>query len=111
MAEKKLGAFASSLQRNNKQIRNDRAEAMTDSAHMIMRRKIEDLQVDIKTLNRDREALLDLSPESATSLMLKKDFNAELYVEKEMEYGIQIRQKEILLDLMQKRYTYLFGEV
>jgi len=41
----KQGAFLSSLKRNNKQIRDDRAIAIGESAQLIYKRAVEDLEV------------------------------------------------------------------
>lgn len=105
------GAFSESLKRNNKQIRNDRAEAIVEDTQMIFKRKIEDIELGIKRLNRELEAMLDLSPTTATSLTPVNDFDPESYVMKDMEIGLKIRNEEIKLDIAKKRYNYLFGGV
>ena len=105
------GAFISSLKRNNKQIRDDRAEAISEDALMIYKRTVEDLDVQIKKMKREQENMLDLSPESATSLKLASDFDASDYVTKDVELGVKIRNAEIKLDIAKKRYEYLFGGV
>lgn len=112
LAKKKLprkGAFVESLQRNNKQIRADRAEAIGEDAELIYKREIEDLQVEIRKMERDQENMLDLSPENAMSLKLASDFDAKEYVSKDLELGVKIRNANIKLDIAQKRYRYLFG--
>jgi Adenylosuccinate synthetase len=55
----KQGAFLSSLKRNNKQIRDDRAIAIGESAQLIYKRAVEDLEVGIKQMKRDQENMLD----------------------------------------------------
>lgn len=42
--EKREGAFLSSLKRNNKQIRDDRATAIAEDAQVLYRRTVEDLE-------------------------------------------------------------------
>lgn len=103
------GAFVSSLTRNNKQIREDRAKAIGEDAQLKYKRTVEDLEVYIKQLKRDQENMLDLSPENSMSLMPGKDFQGDVYVQKDLELGIKIRNAEIQLDIAQKRYKYLFG--
>jgi hypothetical protein len=103
------GAFLESLTRNNKQIRGDRATAIGEDAEMIYKRTIEDLEVKIKRMRRDQENMLDLSPENAMSLKLASDFDSTIYVSKDLELSVKIRDDEIRLDLAKKRYTYLFG--
>lgn len=105
----KNGAFIVSLKRNNREIRNDRAEAIYDDASMIYKRYVEDIEQDIKKMKREQENMLDLSPENAMTLKLATDFNADAYVEKDVELGIKIRNAEIKLDIAKKRFEYLFG--
>jgi hypothetical protein len=103
------GAFIDSLKRNNKQIREDRATAITEDAQLIYRRKIEDLEMSIKKMKRDQENMLDMSPTDAHSLIVASDFNAVDYVTKDIDLGVRIRNAEITLEIAMKRYNYLFG--
>lgn len=107
--EKLQGAFVDSLKRNNKQIREDRATAIGEDAQIIYKREVEDLEIQIKKVKRDREAMLDLSPTTATSLVLASDFNSKDFVEKDIKLGIEIRNLEIKLEIAKERYKYLFG--
>lgn len=108
---KKDGAFIASLKRNNKQIREDRAAAIGEDTQLLYKRKIEDLQVTTRRMERELENMLDLSPTNATSLVLTSDFDSASYVEKDIELGVKIRNESIKLEIAQKRYSYLFGEV
>jgi hypothetical protein len=108
---KKGGAFLSSLTRNNKQIKTDRATAIAEDAEMTYKRKVEDIQYEIRKINREREQMLDLSPEKANSLMLANDFDSKEFVEKELSLGIQLRELEIKLEIATTRYKLLFGGV
>ena len=103
------GAFMSSLTRNNKQIKADRAQAIVEDAEVVYRRKIEDLDMEIKRLKRDQESSLDLSPDNAMSLKLAISFSASDFVKADMEYSIKVREKEIEKELAEKRFEYLFG--
>lgn len=109
LAEMK-GAFVGSLVRNNKKIRDDRAIAIAESAEMLYKRKVEDMNLQIKQLRRDREAMLDLSPTDAQSLVLASDFDAQKFVEKDIQLGTAIRNLEITLEIAQTRYTHLFKD-
>lgn len=102
------GAFVGSLVRNNKKIREDRAIAIAEAAQMIYKREVEDTEIKIKQLKREREAMLDLSPTTADSLVLASDFDAKAFVEKDIKIGVQIRTLEITLEIAQSRYTNLF---
>jgi UDP-3-O-acyl-N-acetylglucosamine deacetylase len=103
------GAFLTSLKRNNKQIRDDRATAIGDDTELLYKRSIEDLEVTIKRMVREQENMLDLSPTNSMSLTLASDFDAPAYVAKDIELGIKIREANIKLDIAKKRYSYLFG--
>lgn len=113
MAEENLidaqGAFMSSLTRNNKEIRKDRAVSIGEDAEMRYKRYIEDLEMDIKRLKRDQENMLDLSPQNTTSLKLASDFDANEFVTKDSEIALKIRNKTIEVNLAKGRYNYLFG--
>lgn len=103
------GAFLDSLKRNNKQIRDDRAQAIGEDAEMIYKRKIEDMEITIKRMVRDQDNMLDMSPDNAQSLKLASDFNAEEFATKDIELGKNIRNLQIVLNIAKKRYNYLFG--
>ena len=109
MEDVKQGAFLDSLKRNNKQIREDRATAIAEDAELIFKREIEDLEVKIKTLKRERENMLDLSPSNAQSLTLASDFDAKAFVSKDVELGVRIRDTEITLEIAKERYRHLFS--
>ncbi len=105
------GAFVSSLKRNNREIRDDRATAIAEDTELVYKRKIEDLEIKIKKMRREQEYMLDLSPTTTQSLILASDFNCEEYVEKDIDLGIKIRNTEITLDIARQRYDYLFGGI
>jgi hypothetical protein len=102
------GAFVGSLVRNNKKIREDRALAIAEDTQTIYKREVEDIEMKIKKLKRDRENMLDLSPTTSDSLVLASDFDAKAFVEKEIKMGVEIRNLEITLEIVQKRYAHLF---
>jgi len=109
--EKPSGAFMDSLVRSNKQIKHDRAEVISEDAQLRFKRTIEDMEMELKKLNRERLNMLDLSPENAHSLMLGKDFDSNGFVKRDLEIGVSIRNLEIELDLAKSRYDFLFGGV
>lgn len=104
------GAFSESLKRNNKQIRDDRATAISEDTEIVYKREIEDVDMEIKKMKREQENMLDLSPTNAQSLVLASDFDSKSYVSKDIELGIKIRNAEIRRDIAVKRYEYLFGK-
>ena len=104
------GAFAQQLKRNNAKIREDRAESITEDAQMLFKRTIEDIELRIKKLKREQDNQLDLSPNDANSLRLASDFNADEFVNTDINLGISIRTEEIRLEVARARYEYLFGQ-
>jgi hypothetical protein len=102
------GAFVESLKRNNTKIREDRAIAIGEAAQMHYKRHIEDLEMKIKQMRRERDSMLDLSPTDANSLVLASDFNAQGFVEKDVQIGVSIRNLEITLEIARNRYKFLF---
>ena len=102
------GAFISSLKRNNKQIRDDRAASIVETTQLKYKRKIEDLEMSIKDMKRDQENMLDLSPTTTQSLVMASDFDSDAYIQKDLDLGVKIRNEEIKLDITKKRYAYLF---
>jgi len=108
---KEVGAFVSSLKRNNKQIRDDRATAIAEDTELVYKRKIEDLELSIKKMKREQENMLDLSPTNAQSLVLASDFDSDAYASKDVELGVKIRNAEITLEIARARFEYLFGGV
>lgn len=107
--QEKVGAFVESLKRNNKQIRNDRAQAISEDTEVLYKRSVEDLELSIKKMKREQENMLDLSPTNAQSLVLASDFDSADYVQKDIDLGVKIRNAEIKLGIAKKRNNYLFG--
>lgn len=107
------GTFKADLQRNFKQIKESRAESVSEDVEIIYKRKIEDLCHEIRNIERDREnIMLDLSPSNVTSaLVVPSDFNAEKFLEKDIQLGIRKREAEIKLDIVARRYEELFGVI
>ena len=104
------GVFFSTLSRNNRKIRQDRAVAIAEDAEIQYKRRIEDMERKIKQLRRDRENMLDLSPTNAQSLILASDFKSDAFIDKDIEIGVKIRNLQIQIDIAKSRYEYLFGE-
>jgi hypothetical protein len=102
------GSFYANLNRNNSKIRGDRAIAITEDAQLLYKRELEDMEMRLKRLTRERESMLDLSPTSADSLILASDFNAESFVKKDIDLGVQVRNLEIMIGIAKERYSYLF---
>lgn len=102
------GAFVESLMRNNNKIREDRAIQIAENTQLLFKRYIEDAELEIKKLKRDRENMLDLSPTTADSLVLASDFKAQDFVYRRIQIGFEIRNLEIKLELAKADYNHLF---
>ena len=101
--------FIESLQRNNDQIREDRARTIREDSELIYRRKVEDIELKIKRLEREQEGLIDISPLDKNSLTFA-DFQPEAFVQKDIELSLLIRNLNIQLEVSTKRFEYLFGK-
>lgn len=101
--------FVESLQRNNDQIREDRAKTIGADSELIYRRRVEDIELKIKRLEREQEGLIDISPLDRNSLTFA-DFHPEEFVQKDMELSFTIRNLNIQLEVSKKRFEYLFGK-
>ena len=103
------GVFSTNLKRNFKQIRDDRAEAITEDVYLIYKRTIEDLRLENRKLQRQRENMLDIAPANTQSITFEK-VDALNFVEKDLKLAIEIRENEIKAEEAVKRFKYLFGE-
>jgi len=108
LSERK-GAFFESLARNAKQIKRDRAESIAEDAEIRFKRTIEDMELDLKKLRRQRENMLDMSPDNTHSLILGKDFDSVGFVEQDIKLGVEMHNLQVKLDIARKRYEHLFG--
>jgi hypothetical protein len=109
MDELKLGgALGASLNRNAREIKRDRAVSVHEQIELIYKRKIEDMEMEMKTLQRKREGRLDMSPSNSMSLILAVDFDANGFVNSDLEDTLRIRELRIKIEEAKARYDYLF---
>jgi len=106
----KKGKLVASLVRNHKQIKADRALAIAENTELILKRKVEDLQVRVKELVRDRESMLDLGGTSTTSIMSAADFDVHAFVEGDLKLGLEIHNTGIKLGIAEASYRNLFTD-
>jgi len=104
------GALGASLARNGSKIRADRAGQIADDARIEFRRKIEDLDRDIRRLRREKESLLDMSPDNEFSIISAKKFDVDEFINQTVSIKKNIHNKQILFDLLVEEYEFLFGE-
>lgn len=108
--EELKGAFQRSLYRNNKAIKQERADSIIETAQMKYKRTVEDLALKIKQARRDLDSLLDLSPTDTHSLIMASDFNADAFIAKDSALRLSIYEDEIRLKILGAAYKQLFGE-
>lgn len=111
--ENKHGVFKADLMRTFKQLKESRAESVSEDVEIIYKRQIEDLCHQIRNYDRDRENLiLDLSPSSAFSgSVVPSDFKPADFLSKDVEIGLNKRDAIIRLEIVIERYEYLFGPI
>ena len=103
------GAFHESLVRTNRQIKADRAAAISEDVETVYRRKVEDLGLKIKRMKQAQAASLDFSPDTAGSMKLQQ-IDAESFSDGDLKTCRDIRDFEITYELAKARYHYLFGK-
>lgn len=111
--ENKNGVFKQDLMRTFRQLKESRAESVSEDVEIIYKREIEDLCHRIRNYDRDREnLLLDLSPISAgNGTVVPSDFNPASFMQKDVEIGLNKRDAIIKLEIVISRYEYLFGPI
>lgn len=107
------GVFKQDLMRTFRQLKESRAESVSEDVEIIYKREIEDLCHRIRNYDRDREnLLLDLSPISAgNGAVVPSDFNPAAFMQKDVEIGLNKRDAIIKLEIVIDRYEYLFGPI
>lgn len=106
-----MAKFAENLKQSFKQIRDSRAEAITEDTELEYRRNIEDRIRRIKGYDRTAEnLLLDLCPSSTmTTQVAPSDFKAAEFMERDIKIGLDKRNDLIALEIVVNRYEELFG--
>lgn len=99
--------------RTFRQLKESRAESVSEDVEIVYKREIEDLCHKIRNYDRDRENLiLDLSPINAgQGNVVPSDFDAKKFMEKDVEIGLNKRDALIKLQIATERYEYLFGKI
>ncbi len=103
------GLFETLLTRNNRQLRDDRAQIIIEDAQLIFKRTIEDIQQNIKKVSRDRENMLDMNPDNKDVILNPSSFDSQKFVDNDLKLGLDLRNLRIKLEIAQERYDELFG--
>jgi hypothetical protein len=103
--------FEQTLKQTFKQIRESRAQAITEDTELVYRRLIEDKYLAVRAIDRSLDnLLLDLCPSSITSTQaVASDFKADEFVKKDIQYALDRRERVIELAIAVDRYEELFG--
>ena len=105
-----VGFLQGSLSRTNKQIRQERGDAIAEDLQIVYKRKVEDLEIEVKRAERKQENAFDFSPTNSQSLVMAKELESVDILEKDITLGIQIREFKVKLNIAKQRYNFLFGE-
>jgi hypothetical protein len=108
--EQKVATLAAVLSRNTSQIKNDRAIEIAELAEIECKRKVEDLERELKQLERRKKSLTDLSPDNTFSIMKVKDFDPVEFIAKYNQIGLEIREATIKLEVARNTYKELFEQ-
>lgn len=104
------GTLYQSLERSNKQIRQERGEALAEQLETSFRRNIEDIRYTMRDLVRTRVNMYDFSPTNSQSLVMAKEVNANSILNDDSKISLEIRNLEIKLEIAEERYLDLFGK-
>ena len=112
MKDIKETPFTKNLMRTFSQLKQSRAITVAEDVEIIYKRKIEDLSHKIRSMDRDREDIMNsLAPSNAFSNnVVPSDFNAESFLTKDIQIGLNRRAAIIELEITVDRYNALFGE-
>ena len=107
----KNGVFLSNLTKNFKQIKQDRAESVTEDVETEYRRHIEDLCKAVRDKERTLQNLfLTMVPTTAfENTVVPADFNANAFMMQEQKVCLEKKALIETLEIMLDRYEYLFG--
>lgn len=108
-ADKNGGFLIASLSRSNRQIRQERGEAIAEDLQVVYQRKVEDLSMEIKRLLRKQENAFDFSPTNSQSLVMAKELESTDILDQDLAISMDIRNLRIKLAIAQQRYNFLFG--
>lgn len=104
------GALYQSLERSNAQIRKERGDVIAEDLETVFKRNVEDLELKVKRLTRDRANMYDFSPTNTQSLVMAKDLDSTEILEKDMTLSVELRNVVIKLEVAKERYLFLFGK-
>lgn len=109
-AEEIQGGFVdASLKRSSREVREQRGELIKEDLEEEYRRKIEDLEKQLRRNDRDQTGMFDFSPNNSMSMVMK-DVDAKEIMDKDLEIEQENRNTLVKLNNAKKRYNFLFGK-
>jgi phosphoglycerate-specific signal transduction histidine kinase len=103
------GYLKTSLERNPKAVRDARSQELYENLEIEYKRKVEDLQLEIKRMNNKIKSLFDFAPENSFSLVVK-NVDSQDIIEQHLGLLEGIRVKTIDLENAKKAYDFLFND-
>lgn len=106
----KKGFLDESLSRSNREIRQERGDAIAEDLQIIYKRNVEDIEMKLTRLNREQKNAFDFSPTNSQSLVMAKELDSNTILEKDIAMSLKERELKIQLNIARQRYNFLFGE-
>lgn len=103
------GALDASLARSNKQIRQERGDAIAEDLQIAFERELQDVHLKIKRLKRAQTNAIDFSPTNAQSLVIAKDIDIPEVKDQILTLQVKMRNEKEKLEEYQTVYEWLFG--
>ena len=101
------GALYASLARTNKQVRQERGDALVEDLKISYERKSQDIEIAIGRLKRQQKAMFDFSGTSTTSLVVK-DINPQEIMDEDLKIELEIHNLNVRLEHANRRLEHLF---
>lgn len=103
------GALGAAIARSPQQVRDARASQIVEASRLNYRRRLEDKVMEIKSMEAQRAAHLDLSPDNTQCLISAKNFNESAFVSVRVSTALAIKDAKEQLDVLSADYEDLFG--
>lgn len=102
------GKLGASLLRSKSKIKEERAIAIWRTGERFFKRQVEDLEAKLEDMEINKQAMLDLSPTDANSLVAGADFDAEDFYKAHLSLALKMRETRIQLEEAKAVYNDLF---
>lgn len=103
------GELGAAIARSPQQVRDARAAQIVEASRLNYRRRLEDKVMEIKSMEAQRSAHMDLSPDNSQCLLSAKNFNENAFVSTRTSTAIAIKALKEDLAVLTEDYSRLFG--